>query len=169
MKRLGLAVLMGLAACGSSANQRVSFAHLSFEVPSGWEHHDTSRRGVATTVWTPDDNDRKESITIIRTDEVPVVAQAGEAILGQYLENAQAGFQDARVSEVRTVHTKLGLSGVTTNVDYIPPGLRDRYHRVHIVLVDGASLVHVIYTARSADPGLESLNGVLATIREGES
>jgi hypothetical protein len=163
-----LALLAGLAACGGSSNQRISFAHLTFEVPDGWGHKDTSRRGVATTVWTPDENDRKESITVIRTDEVPVAAQAGDAVLGQYLEDAQKGLPDARVAPVTTVHTRLGLMGVRTEVDYVPPGLRDRYHRVHVVLVDGRSLVHVIYTARTGDPGHEALNGVLATIREGE-
>jgi hypothetical protein len=169
VKRLSLALIAGLAACSGSSGQKVSFAHLVFEVPTGWDHKDTSRRDVATTVWTPDDNDRKESITVIRTDEVPVVANAGEATLRQYLANAQAGLPGARVTPVKAVHTKLGLSGVSTTVDYVPPGMRDHYHRVHVVLVDGTSLVHVIYTARTADPSHEALNGVLSTIHEGEA
>jgi hypothetical protein len=169
VKRLGIALAACLIACnGSSERQDVAFAHLRFEVPGGWNHADTSRRNVATTVWTPEENGRKESITVIRTEEVPAMAHAGEATVGQYLANAVAGLPDARVVQPRMVHTKLGLSGVSTDVDFIPPGLHERYHRVHVVLVDGDSLVHVIYTARSADPSLDALSGVLATIREGE-
>lgn len=168
MKGLGVALVAVLGACSGSGSQQISFAHLMFQVPSCWDHHDDSRGGVATTVWTPSDNDRKESITVIRTDEVPVTAQASEGTLGQYLASAQASLPGARVGYVKPVHTKLGLSGVTTDVDYVPPGLRDHYHRVHVVLVDGSSLVHVIYTARKADPDLEALNGVLATIHEGQ-
>lgn len=48
------------------------------------------------------------------------------------------------------------------------PGLSAHYHRVHVVLVDGAALVHVLYTARTPESGHLVLHEVLDTIQEGE-
>lgn len=168
MKRAAL-VLVALVACGrSSSRQRVDFAHLTFELPGDWGHHDASRRGVVTGVWTPKDNERKESVTVIRSELAPVTAHGDPAALSQLIEGAQAALVDAQVSKPIAVKTQSGLSGVRIDVSYLPPGARERYHRVHVVLVDGSSLIHVLYTAKSPDPQLTALDSVLGTIRDGE-
>lgn len=161
--------LVALAACGrGSSRQRVDFAHLTFEVPSDWSHHDASLRGVKSSVWTPQDNARKESLMVIRSELAPMTAHADLSVLTQLVEGAQAALVDAHVSQPVTVKTQSGLTGVRIDVSYLPPGQHERYHRVHVVLVDRASLVHVLYTAKSPDPQLLALNSVLGTIREGE-
>lgn len=166
---LVLVLALALAACGRrSSRQEVSFAHLTFELPDGWSHHDASQRGVSTEIWTPSDNGRKESLTVIRSELAPLSAHADPSALGQLLESAQAELQDARVSQPTVFKTASGMTGVRIVVSYLPPGQHERYQRVHVVLVDGTSLVHVLYTAQSPDPRLVALDAVLGTLREGE-
>jgi hypothetical protein len=163
------ALFATIAACGrGSSRQQIDFAHLTFEVPSGWTHHEMKLRGMQTEVWTPADNARKESITILRTERAPIAAHADPSALSQLVESAQAGFTQAHVSPPISVKTAHGLSGVRVEVSYLPPGQTQRYHRVHVVLVDGTSLVHVLYTAKTPDVKLTGLHAVLDTIREGE-
>ena len=166
--KAALVLILALAACGRGASrQRVEFANLTFELPGNWVHQDTSRRGLATTVWTPDDNaDRKESISVIRTELAPAVAQAGVPAIDRLLESAQVSLPDARMLGRSQVKTASGLTGTRIDISFVPPGLHERYRRVHVVLVDGASLVHVLYTARSPEDDLSTFNLVLGSIRE---
>jgi hypothetical protein len=170
-KLLALAALSALAACsGTSTRQSVKFSRLSFEMPEDWSHKDTLLRGSATSVWTPDDNVRKESVTVIRTIFAPAVAQAGSPALDSILANAESSLPGAKAMPVAPFLTRSGLPGARIDVEYVPPGQRERYHRVHVVLVDHerSSLIHVLYTARTPDAELSVLDTVLATIREGE-
>jgi hypothetical protein len=166
-----LITLATLVACsGTTSRQHASFAKLSFDMPEDWASRDSIRRGTATSVWTPADNDRHESITLIRSQLANVVAQAGSPTLEGLVASADGGLPGATPARVVPLFTTSGLAGVRTEVDYVPPGQRARYHRVHVVLVDRekASLVNLIYTAKTPDENLEALNLVLATIREGE-
>lgn len=167
MKRVALAALAA-ASCSVGSKQHVTFAHLSFDVPGGWEHKDQSFKGVATTIWTPDSNDDRESLTIVRSEIASATTHANEAQLGDLLRRAE-GFSDAQVTAAKATTAASGLAGARVELDYVPPGQHERYHRVHVVLVDGSSLVHVIYTAKQADPRLSALDLVLGSIREGES
>ena len=170
---VGLAIA-GVAGCGSSgsARQKAQLASLTFDVPAAWQHDDSHARGVATTVWHPaaDDNERRETVTVIRSELSPAVAKAGAATISRLVARAQGALHDARVSAVTPVTTAHGLAGVRLEVDYVPPGLRQRYHRVHVVLADpdGLALIHVLYTARTPDDELDALNLVLGSIRHGE-
>lgn len=165
MKR---ALIIALVACSSvRSKQHVDFARLSFDVPGDWTHHDKVFKGVATTIWTPDSNANHESLTIIRSEIAPATTRANEAQLGELLRRAQS-FAGTRVSSPVATTTPSGFRGSRLEVDYVPPGQHERYHRVHVVLVDGSSLVHIMYTARSADPQLDALGLVLGSIREGE-
>jgi len=165
---LGLA-LCALTACNaSSGHEHVTFAHLAFDVPGAWSNHDEVRRGVSTTMWTPEDNANKESITVIRTHAVGAVPQAGIATLDRLIKNATENLPGARVAGIVPVRTEHGLQGVRVDVSYVPPSTHERYRRIHVVLVDAdrASLVLVMYTAKIADQQLEALELVLSTIRE---
>ena len=165
---LGLVLLAFTACSRPPGQQQIDFAHLSFELPGEWSHHEASRRGVSSTICTPHDNSRKESLAVIRSELAQLTANAGPATLSRLLESAQAALPGARVSQVTPIRTRTGLSGARIEAEYIPPGQAERYYRVHVVLVDGNSLVHVLYTARSADPDLTALNAVLSTIRHEE-
>jgi hypothetical protein len=168
MSRLPWIAAVALAgSCGSmsSSRQHVEFARLSFDVPGDWHHSDNIFKGVSTSVWTPEANDDKESITVIRSEIAPALEHASESQLASLLQRAQ-NFAAARVSTAVATTTPSGFSGARVEVDYVPPGLHERYHRVHVVLLDGASVIHVMYTAKHADPKFTALNTVLGTIRE---
>jgi hypothetical protein len=166
VKALPLIAFVMTISCGttSSSKQHVQLAHLGFDVPSDWKNADTKQRGLVTSVWTPEDNDQKESIVVIRSDRNPEVARADSQTLARLLSSAQAA--GAKVSATAPITTQQGLSGVRIEVDYVPPGLSKTYHRVHVVLVNGDSLVHVFYTARSPDSGLAAFTMVLSSIHE---
>lgn len=156
-------------ACNSASNNRqhVRFASLAFDVPGDWRHIDTTRRGIVTSIWSPQDNDGKESVTVIRTDLAPSAARAGAPTLERLLESANA--LDAQHTDATSVTTQNGLAGARIETDYVPPGMERSYHRVHVVLVDGHALVHVMYTAARADRSMEALNMVLTSIHHEES
>ena len=165
MKHLLAIALVAVAACNNGeSRQHIQLAHLGFDVPGDWHSNETNQEGLVTSVWTPDDNSRKESVTVIRSERSSEVAKAGLATLESLLASAQT--PGAKASPATEVRTPQGLSGVRIDVDYVPPGLKASYHRVHVVLVDGSSLVHVFYTALSPDSNLEAFNAVLSSIRE---
>lgn len=147
------------------ARQRVTLGALRFDVPASWQRTDHTRSGVATAVWQPEGNDRKESITVIRTDLAPAVAKAGSTALVPYLAHALRSLSHVRTSAVTPVTTTRGLTGARVDLDFIPPGQKARYRRVHVVLVDGASLVHVLYTAQHPDRDADAIGVVLDNLQ----
>jgi hypothetical protein len=168
VNKLGLVLI--LSACGGGpTREHVTFARLGFDVPSDWTSHDSIRRGTSTEMWTPNENDRKESITLIRSELAAAVAQAGSPTLDTLVAEATRGLPGARAGTVVPLVTKSGLQGVSVDVSFIPPRAGgERYHRVHIVLIDHArsSLVNIMYTAKNPDESHHALDLVLSTIRE---
>lgn len=145
------------ASCATTAPAvmtRVRVDQVTVEVPNGWVRSDQSRDGLVTAIYAPEakDNERKESITVMRTERVPAVAHDGLDTIRRLLTDAEAGLRDAKASSAIPTKTTSGLSGVSISVDFVQPELRRRYHREHAVFVDGSSLVHVIYTAEDPDP-----------------
>src|SRR5258708_4002091 len=123
--------------------KHVHVAELGYDMRDDWQKDITTQRGVVTAVWTPEDNDRKESVTVIRTDRSPAVA--GRA--GETLANLLARAAHVDASLVTPVFTPFGLAGARVDTEFKPPNADATYHRVHAVLVDGKSLVHALYTA----------------------
>ena len=158
-------VLALAAGCGGGAD-RAELASLSFEAPRAWQRTDTHGNGSVTAVFTPGDNARKETVTIIRTELGPIAKHYSTATLTQLLAGTQTGLRDARASAITRVSTESGLQGLQVVVDYVPSGLARSYHRIHAVLLDGTALVHVLYTALAPDPELGAFHQVLATLRE---
>lgn len=169
MKRfIGLLVLAA-SACGddSIATQNVQIASLSFDVPAEWERHDANRRDVEISEWTPNENPRKESITIIRSQTSPAVAKAGVPALTPLLAASQKSLAKVHSSRVTAVTTARGLSGARVDLDFVPPGAKSSYHRIHAVFVDRTgALVHVLYTARQ--PNGKAFDLVLDSLRSEE-
>jgi hypothetical protein len=170
LKRVIAVLALVAAGCGDSADatQSVQLASLTFDVPAGWERHEANRRDVEISEWAPDQNPRKESITVIRTQTAPAVAKAGLSALPPLLAASQKGLANARASRVTSVTTERGLAGARVDVDFVPPGLKTTYHRIHVILLDGSgALVHVLYTAR--EPNATALNAVLSSIHRGDA
>jgi hypothetical protein len=61
--------------------------------------------------------------------------------------------------------TRHGFSGLRVEGTFTPPNQAASYHRIHAVLVDGESLVHVLYTAR--DPDRDYIEAVLDGLESG--
>lgn len=162
----GLAVIMVLASGCGGTSDRTELASLSFEAPARWDRTDAHARGSATAVFVPSSNPRKESITIIRTEVGPIAAHYSTATLSQLLAGAQTALTGAHPSPITRVTTESGLEGLQIVVDYSPPGVPQRYRRIHTVFADGTALVHVLYTALVPDPELGAFHQVLSTLRE---
>jgi hypothetical protein len=165
---LGFTAVVAASCSSSSSTQHISFARLSFDLPTEWQKIDTSRRDVATATWAPEDNASAESIVVIRTELAPTLSHADPATFASLLEEAQASLDEVHATPARPVRTAHGLSGMRIDLDYEPTGLYVPYHRVHVALIDGSSVIHVLYTAREPDPKLAVLEAVLASIHEGE-
>jgi hypothetical protein len=181
IRRASLVVALFVSACGSRepAREHTQLASLRFDVPAHWKRAEPSPsrllanqakstvRGLEMAQWAPADNDRLESITIIRSERSPAVAKAGVSTLEQLLAHSQRSLRDVRASKATWLKTARGLAGARIDVDFTPPGTTDRYHRVHVVLADDThgALVHVFYTARNPERNLTALSIVLNTIR----
>ena len=164
---LSIVALVMATSCstGGTSRQHVQVAHLGFDVPGDWSSAETKERGLVTSVWTPDENLRKESVTVARSERSATVANAGSQVVEQLLASAQP--PGARVSPTMFFTTAKGLSGVRVDASFVPPGLKATYRRVHAVLViNHSSLVHVFYTSPSAEPSLDTFNMVLDSIHE---
>jgi hypothetical protein len=156
------------SACSSGESfprVRVKHASLAFDIPADWQRTDQNQHGVATAVWQPDDSDRKESITVIRTELSPAVAKAGASGIEPYLAAAQRSLPDARVSKTKRITTAKGLHGARVDVEFTPQGQSEPYRRAHVVLVDGSALVHVLYTALEPDRDFDALGVVLDNLQ----
>lgn len=161
-----VALLAWLSACGSDAsNQEVHLDDLSFDVPAGWQRAEDQQNGIETAVWSPGENEKKESIAIIRTTNAPPLNGLADADIKALLVDSQP--VGAQPPNSKLIATKRGLHGARVTLDYVPPGLSRSYHRVHVVLVgsDGV-LIHVLYTALRADPSESALGLVLSTIAQ---
>jgi hypothetical protein len=146
----------------------VHIGSLSFDVPAEWVRHDANRHAVEISDWTPEENPRKESITVIRTQSSPAVAKAGVVALTPLLADSQKSLGNVSASRVSQISTTRGISGARIEVDFVPPGSKSSYHRIHAVFVDSTgALVHLLYTARQ--PNATAFDVVLNSIRSEES
>ena len=164
-------IFLFVTACTSHAaeppdSQAVKQGEFAYRVPEGWLRHDQTTRTSSTAEWTPEDNPRKEALTVIRTGLDPRRPRMGLSTIQQLVVDAQRGLPAVHVGDVSHFTTRSGLDGVRVDTEFTPPGAAHPYHRVHSVIVDGATLVHVLYTASSPDPQALALEMVLDTIHE---
>jgi hypothetical protein len=85
------------------------------------------------------------------------------------LEEATRGLPRGAFGPPSQFRSKTGLLGVSVEGKFVPPGQDRAYRRTHAVLFDGTSLVHVIFTSRSADANAEPFQIVLNSLRRKES
>ena len=134
---------------------------VGFDVPTSWRRADTHMRGVTSAVFTPEENPRHESLTIIRTQRGIPLAHGNEADLLRLLNSAES-LPGAQARPAASITTNHGMRGARVEFDYVPPGRTQSYHRVHVVVLDGDALVHVLYTAQTPDADAMAL--VLSTL-----
>lgn len=162
MRRLVLCALLA-AGCRDSPNvEHATLDGLEYAVPAGWQMKDVSERYSKIVVWSPRDNDGKQSVTLVRTEALPAVTEAGVTHLERVLDEAQRGLPRGRFGRPIQFRTDQGFAGVRIDGEFVPTGTSLAYRRVHAVVIDGTSLVHVIYTASRANRA--SFDLVLASL-----
>lgn len=153
MSRVLWAIALATAGCSSEpALDRATIGNLEYGVPSGWSSRDLSQWERTGIEWRPDadDNEHKESLIILSTER-PAMAKATPGYLGKLLGDAQHTLPGAVFSRPTAFTTRHGLAGVRVEGDLVPTSQGKTYRRMHAVIVDGGSLVHVLYTARELD------------------
>jgi hypothetical protein len=159
-------VLAAAAACSSGDTQSAKLGDLVYDAPSDW-HSESPQR--STSLWVPEDNVAKQSVEIIRAEIEPALAKTGGSGIEPLLVQAQGELRQAHVGTASQFTTKRGLLGVRLDADFVPDGATRKYHRVHAVVIDGTTLIHVLYTAVMPDPDLKAFEMVLQTIHRGEA
>lgn len=140
------------------ARQVQTIGGLQFELPVDWQQTDQSERGRQIVMWTPANNPKKQSITLIRTESLDAMAKASAELHMRHLAEAQRALRGT-FAPPREFTTKRGLTGVKVDGMFTPSRARGEYSRVHAVFVDGTSLTHVIFTAAEAgdDDALQTI------------
>lgn len=150
-----LVIALALLGASCSSSRTIDFAtlgNLSYAVPTGWSSQPIADQRITMVQWTPDDNDAKESMMIMRTSPRAALAKAGPPYLVRLLAEAQTGLAKGSFSKPSSVRTQHGFVGARLEGTFVPTGQSQPYHRIHAVVVDGDSLVHVMYTAKVPDP-----------------
>ncbi len=109
--------------CASSSPslEKASIGSLSFGTPSGWTSRDVSSPQRKMFEWSPTDNERKESLTIIRSDR-PAMAKATPVQLQHLMRDAQGVMRDASFSAPISFTTRHGFRGVRIEGSFLPRG-----------------------------------------------
>jgi hypothetical protein len=163
---LVLVLVLAAAACGRSHDGEEQVGSVGFKALPGWKRTDTRDRRTTTAMFTPVANGRRESITVIHSELGPIAAKYTPEMLSSLLLKAQSKFAQAKVTPVAKLTTPEDLAGVRVEVDYVPPGLSQSYHRVHVILARKTGLVHVVYTSPAPDPEQAMLQQVVNTLHE---
>ena len=164
-----LLIVLGVVGCATSepiASRTEHLGSLVFDVPADWARADYGNYGMQTSVWTPLQNERKESISVLRVERAAQKVKG--AALEQLVEAAQGVLHDAHVVKTERFTTDRGVSGARTTLSFVPRGTATAYQRVHATFVDGDALVHVVYTAVDPDPTAEPFTLVLESVRHEE-
>lgn len=173
MIRASSCVLVALvaSACGESGPELSwqTVEGLQYALPLGWSVRDQSEQTRKILVWTPDDNEHKESITIIKTQSLVGLTQVGLPRMQGLLSAASAGLPEASFTTPTRVVTSRRLVGLRVDGQFTPTGAGAPYRRIHVVMLDGTALVHVLYTARNLSEEPEGLRIVLETLHRKEA
>jgi len=149
---------LALLGCGGSGPNLDQTAVSNFDlgVPHGWVKKDFTTRSRQMLQWTPEDNDGKESIVIVRADR----PSGAKSDLGSLLAKAQ----HSRFAFLKptTFETDNGVVGSKIEGSMVVN--EKTYHRIHAVFVDDTSLVNVIYTAKDLDR--ENFDAVINSLRK---
>ncbi len=167
MRTLLVLALVGCSTPSPPGQNVIHLAGLDFQASlEGWTHKDAKEIGRVASRWTPDANPNKESISIIRAPSPPRLHEATIETLTELLESAQGVMPEGSVHAPVSGQTKQQLPEVEIAADFVPAGLRASYHRVHAMILDGNTLIHVLYTARTPDPNLTVFRQIVDSIHQ---
>jgi len=172
--RATAALLVLLAACATSDSiekQSAKLGGYAYEAPASWHGADTREPRSVTTSWAPsaEDNAHKESLVVIRTQLDPALAKAGVPEVERLLIAAQRELPHLHLAGATTKFvTDKGLTALRLDSEFVPPGLTATYHRTHVALLDGTTLIHLIYTTTDLSTEGQALVLVLQSIHRGE-
>ncbi len=160
-RRVLLASVLAIAATACvRSGERSAFATLDYLVPAGWSYRNLSKPQRALVEWKPaGENARDECVLILRTPR-PAIASSPPHLV-RLLKESQAELQDPKFDLPHRVETRWGLAGMQVAGSFTPKG-ESTSQRLQAILIDGFSLIHVIYTAR--EPNREVFELVLDSI-----
>ena len=148
---LSLALIISCAS-SSPAVEHARIDRVDYLVPSGWLSKDLGTSRTPIVEWTPPDNGlAKESVTVTRSAPLAALTKAGPDYIERLLDQAQRTLPRGRFGKPIRFTTKNGFVGVRVEGDFVSPGMATPYHRIHAVVIDQTSLIHVMYTAAVAD------------------
>ena len=157
------AVLLAvLGACSSSELpvEEHQIGAFEYQMPTHWDPKPRSEGGRHVVEWTPQQNDDKESITIIQSEPLPAMTKAGPDTIVGHLIDAQGGLAGAFGAPTVTT-SKRGFKVARIEGSFTPANRTHPYHRTHAVVVAGDRLIHVLYTAEGATPNRDVLSTVV--------
>lgn len=157
-----LALLVLLAACNSGALpvEAQEIGALEYEMPNNWKVHVRQESGRQVAEWVPDENDRKESITIVYSEPLPALAKAGRGHVARHLVDLQRTLHGTFDSPVQ-VKSRHGFAGVSVDGSFTPSDAAHPYHRTHAALIADDRIVHVLYTAPQGVSNRELVSAVI--------
>ncbi|MBA3394137.1 MAG: hypothetical protein H0T89_15930 [Deltaproteobacteria bacterium] len=161
-----LVLLIALAGCNDPGRETAvhELGTLEYELPVGWQAQEQVSHGRRIVVWSPTNNPRNETITLVRSEPLPALAKAGASAVSHHLASAQLALA-GRFSPATTFTSKHGFAGARTIGSFTPPGRRGAYARAHAVVVDGDSLLHVLYTSEHAGSSIDSFENLLDSLQ----
>jgi len=154
MKRFLLLTLAiaGCAASDASLARPTLAGDLGIDVPAGWTVRDYSDTARTVLQWTaPTENDRRGASVLVVRVERSALARGTLDELGRWLFDAQRRLPQSSFKAPIAFVTANGFPGIRVEGEFVPPNRHAAYRRLHAVIVDGTSLVHVIYTAKQID------------------
>ena len=154
--------LLALIACnfGSKPVEVHELGEFEYEMPSDWKADARNEAGRQVVEWTPKQNDRKESITLIQSEPLPAMANAGSDIVLGHLFEAQRGLGGAFDSPTLTT-SKHGFKVARIEGSFTPRDRTQPFRRMHAVVIVDDRLVHIFYTAERATPKRDALSAVI--------
>jgi hypothetical protein len=153
MKHLLLALTFASCAPSQTSLGRPTLAgDLGLDIPPGWTVRDYSDNARTVLQWTaPSELDRRGASVLVVRVENSAHARSTPDELGRWLFDAQRRLPQSSFKPPIAFVTANGFPGVRVEGEFVPPNHHAAYRRLHAVIVDGTSLVHVIYTARQLD------------------
>jgi hypothetical protein len=158
-----LLVLLGACSSGELPTEEHQIGAFEYQMPTQWEAKARSEGGRHVVEWMPNENDDKESITIIQSEPLPAMAKAGRDVILGHLAEAQGGLAGAFGAPTLTT-SKRGFKVARIEGSFTPANRTQPYQRTHAVVVAGDRLIHVLYTAEHATSNRDVLSTVVNSL-----
>ena len=159
-----VAALTGLAGCNDGVDLQLhENAHASVRTLDGWTATEVRNDVRFSSTAAPD-----QTIVIRAVDRTAQPGRQDDARLlaaTARVNHALPRFQSERAWKIST--SSPHLTGTAESFQFVPPGKREAYRRVHVTLFGENFVYHVLQTApASAKLDEAALNAIVATLKE---